>query len=174
MLTAGMYMADRYEILDKIGTGGMSDVYKAMDHLLGRNVAVKVLKSEYSEDVNFLSKFRTEAQAAAGLEHPNIVNIYDVGSENKMHYIVMDLEWNNTYAKRIKGFINEVIEVGAVMLDEDFNFPIWKWFFTHTYIPGKHMPTFTYSIQQQQKNLFTTHDNQFNKWSFFARKSLFW
>ncbi len=83
-------MADRYEILDKIGTGGMSDVYKAMDHLLGRNVAVKVLKSEYSEDVNFLSKFRTEAQAAAGLEHPNIVNIYDVGSENKMHYIVME------------------------------------------------------------------------------------
>ncbi len=83
-------MADRYEILDKIGTGGMSDVYKAMDHLLGRKVAVKVLKSEYSEDVNFLSKFRTEAQAAAGLEHPNIVNIYDVGSENKMHYIVME------------------------------------------------------------------------------------
>ena len=90
MLTVGMYMADRYEILDKIGTGGMSDVYKAMDHLLGRNVAVKVLKSEYSEDVNFLSKFRTEAQAAAGLEHPNIVNIYDVGSDNKMHYIVME------------------------------------------------------------------------------------
>lgn len=90
MLAEGMYIADRYEILEKIGTGGMSDVYKAMDHLLGRNVAVKVLKSEYSEDLNFLSKFRTEAQAAAGLEHPNIVNIYDVGSENKMHYIVME------------------------------------------------------------------------------------
>lgn len=90
MLTEGMNIADRYEIIEKIGTGGMSDVYKALDHLLGRNVAVKVLKNEFSEDTNFLTKFRTEAQAAAGLEHPNIVNIYDVGSENKMHYIVME------------------------------------------------------------------------------------
>ena len=90
MLTEGMNIADRYEIIEKIGTGGMSDVYKALDHLLGRFVAVKVLKPEFSEDTNFLTKFRTEAQAAAGLEHPNIVNIYDVGSENKMHYIVME------------------------------------------------------------------------------------
>ena len=90
MLTEGMNIADRYEIIEKIGTGGMSDVYKAIDNLLGRNVAVKVLKNEYSEDMNFLTKFRTEAQAAAGLENPNIVNIYDVGNENKMHYIVME------------------------------------------------------------------------------------
>ncbi len=90
MLTEGMIIAQRYEIIEKIGAGGMSDVYKAMDHLLSRNVAVKVLKNEFSEDTNFLAKFRTEAQAAAGLEHPNIVNIYDVGSENKMHYIVME------------------------------------------------------------------------------------
>lgn len=86
----GMYIADRYEIVGKVGTGGMSDVYKAKDHILGRFVAVKVLKPEFSEDVNFVTKFRTEAQSAAGLEHPNIVNIYDVGSENGMYYIVME------------------------------------------------------------------------------------
>ena len=90
MLTEGMFVGDRYEIVNKIGTGGMSDVYKAKDHTLGRFVAIKVLKPEFSEDVNFVTKFRTEAQSAAGLEHPNIVNIYDVGSENGMHYIVME------------------------------------------------------------------------------------
>ena len=90
MLTEGMYIADRYEIIGKIGAGGMSDVYKAKDLTLGRFVAIKVLKSEFSDDINFVTKFRTEAQSAAGLEHPNIVNIYDVGSENGMHYIVME------------------------------------------------------------------------------------
>lgn len=90
MLTKGNYIADRYEILDKIGTGGMSDVYKAKDHILGREVAVKVLKQEFAEDVTFVTKFRSEAQSAAGLEHANIVNIYDVGSENGMYYIVME------------------------------------------------------------------------------------
>ena len=90
MLTEGMFVGDRYEIIGKIGAGGMSDVYKAMDHTLSRNVAIKVLKAEFSEDVNFVTKFRTEAQSAAGLEHPNIVNIYDVGSENEFHYIVME------------------------------------------------------------------------------------
>ena len=74
MLTEGMFVGDRYEIVNKIGTGGMSDVYKAKDHTLGRFVAIKVLKPEFSEDVNFVTKFRTEAQSAAGLEHPNIVN----------------------------------------------------------------------------------------------------
>ena len=90
MLREGIYLADRYEILGKAGTGGMADVYKAKDHILGRFVGVKVLKQEFSEDVNFVTKFRTEAQSAAGLEHPNIVNIYDVGSENSIHYIVME------------------------------------------------------------------------------------
>ncbi len=90
MLTVGMYLSDRYEIVGKIGAGGMSDVYKAADHSLGRNVAIKVLKQEFSEDINFVTKFRTEAQSAAKLEHPNIVNIYDVGSESGMHYIVME------------------------------------------------------------------------------------
>lgn len=85
-----MFIADRYEVISKIGAGGMSDVYKAKDHVLGRFVAIKVLKPEFSEDVGFVSKFHTEAQSAAGLEHPNIVNIYDVGSEGGLHYIVME------------------------------------------------------------------------------------
>lgn len=90
MLENGMFLVDRYEVIGKVGTGGMSDVYKAKDHILGRIVAIKVLKQEFSEDINFVTKFRTEAQSAAGLEHPNIVNIYDVGSESGMHFIVME------------------------------------------------------------------------------------
>lgn len=90
MLNNGTFIANRYEIVGQVGTGGMSDVYKAKDHALGRYVAIKVLKSEFSEDTIFVSKFRTEAQSAAVLEHPNIVNIYDVGSENGIHYIVME------------------------------------------------------------------------------------
>lgn len=90
MLVEGMFLVDRYEILSKVGAGGMSDVYKAKDHILGRIVSIKVLKTEFSEDINFVTKFRTEAQSAAGLEHPNIVNIYDVGSESGLHFIVME------------------------------------------------------------------------------------
>lgn len=91
MLKAGMIIGDRYEILGKIGSGGMSLVYKGRDQKLNRYVAVKVLKSEYREDKNFVRKFREEAQAAARLAHPNIVNVYDVGEEHGIHYIVMEL-----------------------------------------------------------------------------------
>ncbi len=91
MIKMGMMIGDRYEILESIGTGGMSDVYKAKCHKLNRFVAVKVLKQEFSESTEFVSKFRTEAQAAAGLMHPNIVNVYDVGEENGINYIVMEL-----------------------------------------------------------------------------------
>lgn len=91
MIKIGMMVGDRYEILEKIGTGGMSDVYKAKCHKLNRFVAVKVLKQEFSENENFVSKFRTEAQAAAGMMHPNIVNVYDVGEEGGTQYIVMEL-----------------------------------------------------------------------------------
>ncbi len=90
MIETGMIIAGRYEVEKKIGTGGMSDVYKAKDHTLGRCVAIKVLKPEFCEDMNFVSKFRAEAQAAAGLEHPNIVNIYDVGSQDGFYYIIME------------------------------------------------------------------------------------
>ena len=102
MIKIGMIIGDRYEILEKIGTGGMSDVYKAKDHKLNRLVAVKVLKQEFSENANFVSKFRIEAQAAAGLAHPNIVNVYDVGEENGIYYIVMELVEGITLKKYIE------------------------------------------------------------------------
>ena len=102
MVKIGMMIGDRYEILEKIGTGGMSDVYKAKCHKLNRFVAVKVLKQEFSENANFVSKFQTEAQAAAGLAHPNIVNVYDVGEENGIHYIVMELVEGITLKKYIE------------------------------------------------------------------------
>ena len=91
MLKTGTIIAERYEILGKIGTGGMADVYKAKDHKLNRFVAVKVLKPEFREDTTFIRKFKSEAQAAAVLTHPNIVNVFDVGDDNGVYYIVMEL-----------------------------------------------------------------------------------
>lgn len=102
MIRSGMMIGGRYEVLEKIGTGGMSDVYKAKDDKLNRLVAVKVLKQEFSENRNFVSKFRVEAQAAAGLMHPNIVNVYDVGEEDGIHYIVMELVEGITLKKYIE------------------------------------------------------------------------
>ena len=91
MLRPGTIISERYEIIEKVGSGGMADVYKAKCHKLNRYVAFKVLKTEFSDDKNFVSKFREEAQACAGLSHPNIVNIYDVGDEGDIHFIVMEL-----------------------------------------------------------------------------------
>lgn len=91
MLVPGMYLADRYEIIEKIGSGGMADVYKAKCHKLNRLVAIKVLKNEFSTDAAFVKKFRVEAQSSAGLSHPNIVSVYDVGEESGIYYIVMEL-----------------------------------------------------------------------------------
>ena len=102
MLKPGMFIADRYEILEKIGSGGMSDVYKAKCHKLNRYVAIKVLKPEFSEDRSFVTKFRVEAQSAAGLIHANIVNVYDVGDENGIYYIVMELVEGITLKKYIE------------------------------------------------------------------------
>lgn len=102
MVKMGMMIGNRYEILEKIGTGGMSDVYRAKCHKLNRYVAVKVLKQEFAENENFVSKFIIEAQAAAGLMHPNIVNVYDVGEEAGIHYIVMELIEGITLKKYIE------------------------------------------------------------------------
>lgn len=102
MLREGMFIADRYEILEQIGTGGMSDVYKAKCHKLNRFVAIKVMKPEFSEDKTFVTKFRAEAQSAAGLTHPNVVNVYDVGDENGIYYIVMELVEGITLKKYIE------------------------------------------------------------------------
>ena len=102
MLKEGMFIQDRYEIISKIGSGGMADVYKAKDHTLNRFVAVKVLKPEFRKDKGFITKFRVEAQSAAGLAHPNIVNVYDVGEDNGISFIVMELVEGNTLKEYIE------------------------------------------------------------------------
>ena len=91
MVKDGIFLSNRYEVLSKIGAGGMADVYKGRDCMLNRYVAIKVLKKEYREDENFVRKFRSEAQAAAGLQNPNIVNVYDVGEDRGLYYMVMEL-----------------------------------------------------------------------------------
>lgn len=91
MLKAGTILANRYEIVGRVGSGGMADVYKAKDGKLNRFVAVKVMKSEFKNNSDFVRKFTREAQAAAGLANPNIVNVFDVGDDNGIYYIVMEL-----------------------------------------------------------------------------------
>ena len=102
MVKIGMLICDRYEIIEKVGTGGMADVYKAKDHRLNRYVAVKVLKQEFSTDTKFVTKFRAEAQSVAGLSHSNIVGVYDVGEEDGLYYIVMELVEGITLKKYIE------------------------------------------------------------------------
>lgn len=117
MLNQGTYLQDRYEILGRIGSGGMSVVYKAKCHTLDRLVAIKVLKEEFASDENFVSKFKMEAQAAARLSHPNIVNVYDVVDEGNLHYIVMELIEGITLKSYIekKGFLENKEAIGIVI-----------------------------------------------------------
>ena len=91
MIKEGVVLGKRYEILGRVGSGGMADVYKGKDHKLNRYVAIKVLKSDYRTDEVFIKKFLSEAQAAAGLMHPNVVNVYDVGQDRGLYYMVMEL-----------------------------------------------------------------------------------
>lgn len=102
MLTEGRVIGERYEIMSSVGSGGMADVYKAKDLRLSRFVAIKVLKQEFSSDKNFVTKFRGEAQSAAGLSHPNVVNVFDVGEEDGIYYIVMELVEGITLKKFIE------------------------------------------------------------------------
>lgn len=102
MVSVGTIIGDRYEIVEKVGSGGMADVFRAKCHRLNRFVAIKILKQEYSEDTKFVTKFRGEAQAVACMSHPNIVSIYDVGEENGMYYIVMELIDGITLKKYIE------------------------------------------------------------------------
>lgn len=117
MMKENTVLGGRYEIIEKIGIGGMADVYKGTDRVLKRSVAIKVLKSEFREDEAFVKKFRSEAQAAAGLEHPNIVNIYDVAEDRGMHYIVMELVEGITLKEYIqkKGKLTPKEVIGITM-----------------------------------------------------------
>lgn len=99
----GKILAGRYEIIQVVGKGGMATVYKARDNLLNRYVAVKVLKDEYAKDEVFVKRFRTEAQSAASLIHPNIVSVFDVGEDKGISYIVMEL----LESKTLKDYIEE-------------------------------------------------------------------
>ena len=101
MLKEGIVIGERYEVISRVGSGGMADVYKSRDHKLNRLVAVKVLKPEFRADTTFVSKFQKEAQSAAGLSHPNIVNVYDVGEDRGLYYIVMELVEGITLKKYI-------------------------------------------------------------------------
>ena len=117
MLEVGFLLEDRYEILEVVGTGGMSTVYKARDKSLKRFVAVKVLKSEYNSDMNFVAKFRAEAQSSAGLTHPNIVSVYDVGEDSGRYFIVMELVEGITLKEYIR--LN-----GRLSMDQTIDFSI--------------------------------------------------
>ena len=99
----GKMLNNRYEILEKIGNGGMATVYRAKDHVLNRFDAIKFLKDEFTTDSEFIKKFNSEAQAAASLTHPNIVQIFDVCNEDNLYYIVMEL----IQGKTLKEIINE-------------------------------------------------------------------
>ena len=117
MLKPGMMIGERYEVIEVVGAGGMSVVYKAKCHKLNRYVAIKVLKPEFGDDTNFISKFRIEAQSAAGLSHPNIVNVYDVGEDEGIYYIVMELVEGITLKEYIQ-------EKGRIELNQAIDFSL--------------------------------------------------
>ncbi len=107
----GSVIANRYKILEKIGNGGMATVYKSLDQILNRYVAVKVLRDEFTTDDEFIKRFNAEAQSAARLTHPNIVSVYDVGQEYNVYYIVMELIQGKT--------LKQIIEEDGYLS--------WKW-----------------------------------------------
>ena len=119
----GRMLANRYEKIEKIGNGGMATVYKAKCHVLNRYVAVKVLKEEFITDIEFIKRFKSEAQTAASLTHPNIVSIYDVGNEGDVYYIVMELIQGKTLKEIIvedgklswKWSVNIVIQIASAL-----------------------------------------------------------
>ena len=108
----GRLLGNRYEIIKKIGNGGMAMVYKAKCHVLNRFVAVKILRDEFTTDEEFIKRFSIEAQSAASITHPNIVSVFDVGREDNLYYIVMEL----IQGKTLKEIITE--EGGPLP---------WKW-----------------------------------------------
>lgn len=119
----GRLIANRYEIIERVGNGGMATVYRAKDHILNRFVAVKILRDEFTTDDEFIKRFRSEAQAVASLTHPNIVGVYDVGNEGNLYYIVMELVQGKTLKEVIqkegklswKWSINVAIQIASAL-----------------------------------------------------------
>ena len=120
----GKLLGNRYEIIEKIGNGGMATVYKATDKVLKRYVAVKILRDEFTTDEEFIKRFEVEAQSAARLTHPNIVSIFDVGVDENLYYIVMELIQGNTIKEIIikergplpwKWSINVAIQIASAL-----------------------------------------------------------
>ena len=119
----GKMLDNRYEVLERIGNGGMATVYRAKDHVLNRYDAIKVLKDEFTTDSEFIKKFNAEAQAAASLTHPNIVQIYDVCNESNLYYIVMELIQGKTLKEIIsdegrlpwKWSVNIAIQIASAL-----------------------------------------------------------
>ncbi len=119
----GRLIANRYEMIEKVGNGGMATVYKAKDHILNRFVAVKILRDEFTTDDEFIKRFRSEAQAVASLTHPNIVGVYDVGNEGNLYYIVMELVQGKTLKEVIqkegklswKWSVNVAIQIASAL-----------------------------------------------------------
>ncbi len=119
----GRLIANRYEIIQNVGNGGMATVYRAKDNVLNRFVAVKILRDEFTTDEEFIKRFRSEAQAVASLNHPNIVGVYDVGNEGNLYYIVMELVQGKTLKEVIaeegklswKWSINVAIQIASAL-----------------------------------------------------------
>lgn len=115
MMIKGRRLSGRYKILDMIGGGGMANVYLAHDMILDRDVAVKVLRMDFAEDEEFIRRFHREAQSATSLAHPNIVNIFDVGEEDTIYYIVMEYVDGQTLKQYIQQYspirIDDALEI---------------------------------------------------------------
>ena len=141
MNLVGKVIGNRYEMLEKIGEGGMATVYKARCNILKRYVAVKVLREEFTTDEEFIRRFNTEAQAAASLTHPNIVSIFDVGHEDNVYYIVMELVQGKTLKKIInedgvlpwKWSVNIAIQVASALETAHKNNIVHRDIKPHTY-----------------------------------------
>lgn len=117
----GHQLGGRYEVIERVGGGGMALVYKAQDLLLNRNVAIKVLRQQFVHDEEFIRRFRREAQSAASLSHPNVVSIYDVGQEDDVHYIVMEYvegkNLNEIIKERAPLQVDEAVRIASQIAD---------------------------------------------------------
>lgn len=117
----GHQLGGRYEVIERVGGGGMALVYKAQDLLLNRNVAIKVLRQQFVHDEEFIRRFRREAQSAASLSHPNVVSIYDVGQEDDVHYIVMEYvegkNLNEIIKERAPLQVDEAVHIASQIAD---------------------------------------------------------